>query len=336
MKDYVIEFKNYEKKFKKGKIGPLDFNIEKGKITAILGSSGSGKSVAIKTMIGAISKFSGEVKVCGYSKKKRNAHLANKFISFYTQMDFSLYEMNVVTYLKNMSIVLGIKSSQRDEIIDYWLEFFDLKKDKDKQIKNFSWGMQNRLSLIICAMKNSDIFVLDEPGANLDSAWRNKLKNLLIDYKKKGKTILFTSHNIDEVNDLIDYYVILGENGNQMFKGSKEELDLYSKYKLYFCEDFDYEGLKTFLNSKNIKVFKHDKIENSIVFATRSTKEINWVFLYLIKETSPVQNLVRLPINMNSIYKAIEGKDTIKKVETKDSNKVEKERFLNKKEIVKN
>ncbi|QGS52223.1 ABC transporter ATP-binding protein [Spiroplasma tabanidicola] len=315
-----MEFKNYIKKFKKNAIGPLNFQIKKGKITAILGASGSGKSVAIKTMIGAITNFSGDVNICGYSKKKRNSHLANKNVSFYTQMDFSLYEMNVVTYLQNMCIVLGVDKKVVNEKIDFWLDFFDLKKDAKKKIKNFSWGMQNRLSLIICAIKDADILVLDEPGANLDSSWRNKMRNLLVDYKNNNKTILITSHNIDEINDLIDDYIIL-EDGKQVFNGSKEQLNMYSKYKIYFYGSFNYNGFKEFLIKKNISVFKYDEKENSVVFGTKSTKEINWIFLFLLKEETPVLNLVRLPINMESIYKAIDGgKKTKEKQNLEDLN----------------
>ncbi|ASP28129.1 ABC transporter ATP-binding protein [Spiroplasma corruscae] len=312
MENYVIEFKNYVKKFKNTKIGPLNFQVEKGKTTAILGASGSGKSVVIKTMIGAISNFDGEVKVCGYSKKKRKAHLANKDISFYTQMDFSLYEMNVVTYLKNMCIVLGVNKKSINHKVDYWLDFFDLKKDAHKKIKNFSWGMQNRLSLILSLIKDTDVIILDEPGANLDSSWRNKMRNLLIDYKNRGRTIIITSHNIDEINDLIDYYVVL-EKGKLVFTGTKLDLNMYAKYKMYFYEKFDYESFQKFLSGKNIKAFKYDELENSIVFATNSTKEINWIFLYLIKETTPILNLVKLPVNMDSIYKALEDNNDYQK-----------------------
>ncbi|AKX34022.1 ABC transporter ATP-binding protein [Spiroplasma litorale] len=308
----VVEFRNYVKKFKSTKIGPINFEIKKGTTTAILGASGSGKSVVIKTIIGAISNFDGDVFVSGFSKKKRKAHLANKEISFYTQMDFSLYEMNVVTYLKNMCIVLGIDKKSINQKVDYWLDFFDLKKDAHKKIKNFSWGMQNRLSLILSLIKDTEIIILDEPGANLDSSWRNKMRNLLIDYKNRNRTVIITSHNIDEINDLIDFYVVL-EKGKLVFKGTKLDLNMYAKYKMYFYERFDYESFQKFLSGKNIKAFKYDELENSIVFATNSTKEINWIFLYLIKETTPILNLIKLPVNMDSIYKALEDNNEYKK-----------------------
>ncbi|AKU79607.1 ABC transporter ATP-binding protein [Spiroplasma turonicum] len=323
MENNVVIFKDYVKKFKNTKIGPLNFEIEKGKTTAILGASGSGKSVVIKTIIGAISNFEGDVRVCGYSKKKRKAHLANKDVSFYTQMDFSLYEMNVVTYLKNMCIVLGVEKKSINHKVDYWLDFFDLKKDAHKKIKNFSWGMQNRLSLILSLIKDTDIIILDEPGANLDSSWRNKMRNLLIDYKNRERTVVITSHNIDEINDLIDYYVVL-DKGKLVFKGSKIDLNMYAKYKMYFYERFDYESFQKFLNGKNIKAFKYDELENSIVFATNSTKEINWIFLYLIKETTPILNLVKLPVNMDSIYKALEDSDQFNKDLIENNNVLDK------------
>ncbi|AHB36513.1 ATP-binding cassette domain-containing protein [Spiroplasma apis] len=306
MEDLIIHFDEYVKKFRNHKIGPLSFGIKKGQFTAILGSSGSGKSVIINTIIGAIKTFHGKVTVNGFSKKSGKHFYGNKDISLYTQLDFSLFEMSAIPYLKQMCLIMGIPKKEIKAKIDYWLKYFDLWKDKTKKLKEYSWGMQNRLSLILCLIKEADVLVLDEPAANLDSFWRNKVRNLLIDYKNAGKTVIMTSHNIDEVNDLIDYYIVV-EAGKLLFTGSKLQLDMYSKYKVFFSDEINLPKLKAFLKEKGLKTFKYDEFENSLVIATNTSKEINWVFLYSLKETAPILNLVKLPVNIESIYKALEA-----------------------------
>ncbi|WP_148285972.1 hypothetical protein [Spiroplasma taiwanense] len=78
------------------------------------------------------------------------------------------------------------------------------------------------------------------------------------------------------------------------------------KYKVFLTEKYEIEEFREFLNSKKIKSFKYDSIENSITIAISNYKQLNYVFLYLIKNNLPLKNFVKLPINMESIHKALE------------------------------
>ncbi|AGR42176.1 ATP-binding cassette domain-containing protein [Spiroplasma diminutum] len=306
-----IILKNFLKKFKKNQVGPISLKIYEKKITAILGSSGSGKSVLINSIIGATRNFKGDIFVKNTSRKKLDNYKVNKFIGFYTQIDFSLYKINVVLFLKTICLVYGIEKKEINKKIEYWLNYFDLWVAKDKNVNEFSWGMKNRLNLILCFIKDAEIIIMDEPGANLDSYWRNRVKNLLVEYKNRGKTIIITVHNIDEISDIIDEYVIL-ENGKKVFEGSREELNVFSKYKIYIKDKFDLDQFRNFLNNKNIKSFKFDEQENSLVISIDEYKQINYLFLYLIKNNLPLVNLMKLPINMESIHNALGIKVEIK------------------------
>ncbi len=301
----IITFKNFTKKFKTNQIGPINFDIDRGSITALLGGSGSGKTVVLNALTGIIKKYKGEILIEKINRKNRKSYLINKSIGYYTQMDFSLYDISAYNFLYDSCKIFGLAKNKIKEKIEYWLTFFELWDKKDKKLKNFSWGMKNRMNFIICFIKEPDIIILDEPGANLDSIWRNKIKNLLIKFKNEGKTIVVTVHNIDELAELFDDYIIL-ESGEIIFKGSKKELDLYNKFKIFFSVKTDIKKFRDFMNSKKIKTFKYDPLENSIVFASNSAEDINWVFLFLLKESVPIKNLIKLSISMESIYKALE------------------------------
>ncbi|AUB31705.1 ATP-binding cassette domain-containing protein [Spiroplasma floricola] len=302
-----IVIKNFLKKFKQNKVGPISCEIKKNRVTAILGSSGSGKSVLINSIIGATKKFKGDILIKNISRKKLFNYKVNREITFYTQIDFALYDIKVTFFLKTMCLSFGINKKEINSKIEYWLKFFDLWEARNKKISNFSWGMKNRLNLILCFIKDSEIIIMDEPGANLDSVWRYKIKKLLINYKEQGKTIIITVHNIDEIADIIDDYIIL-EKGEKIFEGSKEELDLYPKYKLFIKQKFNVENLKNFLAKYNIKSFKYDETENSLIIGIKNQKQINYLFLYLIKNNLPLSNVNSLPINMEAIHKALESR----------------------------
>ncbi len=301
----IIMFNNYIKRFKKKVIGPLNCSIKEGRITALLGSSGSGKTVIINSLLGIIKEFKGDIQIENISRKKRYYYLANKKIGYYTQMDFSLYIVSAYKFLLDICIMMGLKKDKARERIEYWMKYFDIWESKDKPIRSFSWGMKNRMNLILCFIKKPEILILDEPGANLDSYWRNKIKSLLMEAKNDGKTVILTVHNIDEIADIIDDFII--DNGKNIFNGSSEELNIYSKYKVYITEKFEEKEFRNFLLTNNIKSFKYDKEENSLVVAIENFKQLNFLFLYLIKNNLPLKNLLKLPINMEAIYKALEN-----------------------------
>ncbi|WP_342258971.1 ABC transporter ATP-binding protein [Spiroplasma endosymbiont of Dioctria linearis] len=307
MNENLIEFSEFFKKFSKTEIGNLSFKIKPSRVTAVIGRSGSGKSVILNSLIGAIKKYKGNISINNNNRKKMDSYKENSLIGFYTQMDFSLYDISAFKFLQIICPSFGIKKKELNEKIEYWMRFFDIWESKDKKLKNYSWGMKNRMNLILCFIKDPQIVILDEPGANLDSIWRNKVKNLLIDFKREGKTVIITVHNIDEIADIIDDYLII-DSGKIVFQGSAEELNIYTKYKIFFFDNIDYKRMKLFLDKKNIRSFKYDFEEKSLVFATNNAKEINWIFLYLLKESIPIFNLIKLPINMDSIFKAIESK----------------------------
>ncbi len=304
----LIIFDNFIKKFKSNKVGPISFQIEQGKIVGLLGTSGSGKTVILNALLGIIKKYKGKITINNIKRKSRSYHKANRMIGYYTQMDFALHDISAYNFLKDSCLIMGVKKSKIKEKVKYWMEYFDVWNHRNKKVKDFSWGMKNRINLILCFIKDPEVIIMDEPGANLDSYWRNKVKNLLVEFKKQGKTVIITVHNIDEISDIIDEYIIL-ESGQKIFEGTKETLNIYSKYKLFIKDLFDVEKFRDFLLQENIKSFKYDRDENSLVIAAKNYRQINYLFLYLIKNNLPLINLVKLPINMESIHKALENQN---------------------------
>ncbi|WP_339030780.1 hypothetical protein [Spiroplasma endosymbiont of Cantharis nigra] len=102
-------------------------------------------------------------------------------------MDFSLYDISAFNFLKDTELVMGIKKSKINKKVKYCMQYFDIWDNKKKKRKDFSWVMKNRMNLILWFIKYPEIIIMDEPGVNLDSYWRNKVENLLIDYSKQEK-----------------------------------------------------------------------------------------------------------------------------------------------------
>ncbi|WP_106078941.1 ATP-binding cassette domain-containing protein [Mesoplasma coleopterae] len=300
---------HFHKKFKDINIGPFSFNIEKGKVTALLGSSGSGKSVFLNSLLGATLNYDGNIYINGKERKKSSSIENNSNVGFYSQMDFSLYSITAYDFLYNMCNVMGLDKTLVRSRIEYWLKKFDLWTSKDKPLNAFSWGMKNRMNLILCFIKEPEILILDEPGANLDSKWRGQSYKILKEFKEEfNSTIILTVHNIDEVYNIIENFVIL-EKGKLLFSGSKSELNLYKKINVSFEKDVVLAEVEKLLNQHNILTFKFDLSTNSLVIGLNEHQTFNDALAILEKNHLQPKDVVAQAINMDAISKALEDKE---------------------------
>nr|VZK65386.1 Energy-coupling factor transporter ATP-binding protein EcfA3 [Mycoplasma feriruminatoris]VZR75529.1 Energy-coupling factor transporter ATP-binding protein EcfA3 [Mycoplasma feriruminatoris]VZR97941.1 Energy-coupling factor transporter ATP-binding protein EcfA3 [Mycoplasma feriruminatoris] len=307
---YSVVVDNFYKKFKDIEIGPFSFNIEKGKITALLGSSGSGKSVFINSLLRTSINYQGSIFINQKERKNNDSIQNNSDIGFYSQMDFSLYSISAYDFLYNMCYVMGLENKLVKQKLEYWLKKFDLWEAKDKPLKSFSWGMKNRINLILCFIKEPKILVCDEPGANLDSYWRKQIYTILDEFKKNSNsTIILTVHNIDEVYDIIQNFIIL-EKGKLLFSGSKQELNLYKKTKITFEYNILLEQVEKILNQNDILTFNLDTNNNSLVIGLKEYQSISDALDVLKKHNLYVKSLDTLSIDIDMIKKALEDKIT--------------------------
>ncbi|QVK03090.1 ATP-binding cassette domain-containing protein [Mycoplasma mycoides subsp. capri] len=307
---YSIVVDNFYKKFKDIEIGPFSFNVEKGKITALLGTSGSGKSVFINSLLGTSINYQGNIFINKNERKKNNSIQNNSDIGFYSQMDFSLYSISAYDFLYNMCYVMGLEDKLVKDKLEYWLKRFDLWESKDKPLKSFSWGMKNRINLILCFIKEPKILVCDEPGANLDSYWRKEIYTILNEFKKNFNTIILTVHNIDEVYDIIDNFIIL-EKGKLLFCGTKQELNLYKKTKITFKNNISLQHVEQILNKNDILTFNINYDQNSLVVGLKEFQTFSDVLDLLKKHDFFIKSIESLSIDIDMIKKALEDKNTI-------------------------
>ncbi|QVK07179.1 ATP-binding cassette domain-containing protein [Mycoplasma mycoides subsp. capri] len=307
---YSIVVDNFYKKFKDIEIGPFSFNVEKGKITALLGTSGSGKSVFINSLLGTSINYQGNIFINKNERKKNNSIQNNSDIGFYSQMDFSLYSISAYDFLYNMCYVMGLEDKLVKDKLEYWLKRFDLWESKDKPLKSFSWGMKNRINLILCFIKEPKILVCDEPGANLDSYWRKEIYTILNEFKKNFNTIILTVHNIDEVYDIIDNFIIL-EKGKLLFCGTKQELNLYKKTKITFKNNISLQHVEQILNKNDILTFNINYGQNSLVVGLKEFQTFSDVLDLLKKHDFFIKSIESLSIDIDMIKKALEDKNTI-------------------------
>lgn len=217
----MIRLKEIEKKFGKFEVlKNLSFDIEPGKITALVGPNGSGKTTIIKTILGLVKLDNGDILI--NDKSILNDYHYRKNIGYMPQTASFPENLTVREVLKMISDLRNSKIQPIDELI----EAMNLTSEMNKQIKTLSGGTKQKVSALISLMFNPSIIILDEPTAGLDPVASSNLKELVIKEKLKGKTIILTSHIMSEIEELADHIIFLIE-GKIKFDGSVLDLLTY-------------------------------------------------------------------------------------------------------------
>jgi fluoroquinolone transport system ATP-binding protein len=177
----------------------INFEVKQGEIFGFLGPSGAGKSTLQKILTGLISNYNGSAIVNGIECKKHRNHF---YESIGVDFEFpSLYEK--LTAKQNLQF-FGSLYTKKLRDMDELLQMVGLKQDADKKVSDYSKGMKSRLNFIKAILHDPDLLFLDEPTSGLDPSNSYEMKEIILQEKAKGKTIILTTHNMQDATQLCD------------------------------------------------------------------------------------------------------------------------------------
>lgn len=216
----MLELKKVSKDFASNKaVNKLSFKVENGKIFGLVGRNGAGKSTTFRMILKIIEPTEGDIL---YNGKKINQEVLDKFgylpeegslIPSYTVLELCEY----YGALKLMDI-----GEIRSKLIT-WLEKFNILDYLNKKVKDLSKGNRQKIQFIVSNLHNPELLILDEPFSGLDPISVEELKKCILELKEQGKTIIFSSHRMDHVEELCDEVVIL-DKGNTVLKDKINKL----------------------------------------------------------------------------------------------------------------
>ena len=228
----VIEVKNLKKSYKSNKaVDGLSFDLYRGEILGILGPNGAGKSTTINILSTILKKDDGEILYFGAPIEKRIREVKSKL--GIVPQDLAIFE-DIPAY-KNITFfasLYGIKGEKLKEAANYALEFVGLEERKDDKPKTYSGGMKRRLNIACSIAHRPEILILDEPTVGIDPQSRNHILEDLKRLKNEGTTIIYTTHYMEEIEQIADRVIIV-DNGKKIEEGTIGELlDKYSEENL--------------------------------------------------------------------------------------------------------
>lgn len=203
-----IEVKNLLKEYGEQKaVNQISFKVDKGEIVGFLGPNGAGKSTTMKMITGYLQPTSGNAFVCGMNVAEQPLETKKK-IGYLPELNALYYDMYVREYLGFVAEVHGISNKQ--QAIDKAIETVGLKIESKKKIGQLSKGYKQRVGLAAALVHEPEVLILDEPTSGLDPNQIIEIREV-IRQQGQNKTVLFSSHILQEVEAICDRVIIINK-----------------------------------------------------------------------------------------------------------------------------
>jgi len=254
----------------------INFQVAKGEIFGFLGPSGAGKSTLQKILTGLIKTYGGNSIVNGFESKKYNN---NFYQNIGVDFEFSsLYEK--LTGKQNLQY-FGSLYSKNLRNFDELLKAVGLQNDCDKKVSDYSKGMKSRLNFIKALLHNPDILFLDEPTSGLDPNNSRDMKNIILEEKAKGKTIILTTHNMLDATELCDRVAFIVDGKIKALDSPHNLIMSKGAAKIRYTYLEDGEKTRECLLSKTNEDIKlHELIQNNQIVSIHSSEPtLNDIFM---------------------------------------------------------
>lgn len=200
----------------------VSFTVESGKLVGLIGLNGAGKSTTINEIIGLLTPYSGEINIDGLTLRA-NPREYRQQIGYIPETPSLYEELTLREHIETVAMAYGIEQEQAFERVEPLLKMFRLDQKLDWFPVHFSKGMKQKVMIICAFVVDPSLFIVDEPFLGLDPLAISDLIQLLDEEKKKGKSILMSTHVLDSAEKMCDSFVIL-HKGQVRAKGDLPQL----------------------------------------------------------------------------------------------------------------
>ncbi len=281
----MIQINNLTKQFKKIRaVDQISFQVKKGDVYGFLGPNGAGKTTTIRMIMGIIKPDNGSIKFNG-----KEINTVERRTLGYLPEDRGLYQKQT---LKEILIYFGLlKGLEKKEAIakcNFWLQRFNLGNQKMRKVEELSKGNQQKIQFILALLHNPQFIILDEPFTGLDPVNQILLKDIIKEQKDEGKTIIFSTHQMDQVERLCNNLCLINK-GRLILEGSLN--DIRSSYsnkaiETKFYGNIDESKLQSFFSDYDLK---RNKVSGILI------KEKNDFLEWMISQVSIESFKVNIP-----------------------------------------
>ena len=282
----------------------VSLDIRKGSIFGLLGPNGAGKTSMIRIINQIINQDEGEI----FIDEKKITYDDVRKIGYMPEERGLYKKMKVGDFLLFMGKLKGLS---RDKCIDSaadWFENLEVSNWWKKNIEDLSKGMSQKVQFISTVIHNPDLIILDEPFSGFDPVNANLVKKNLLRLKEEGKTIIFSTHRLESVDELCDHLAMIN-NSKKILDGNTDEIKMNAKSDTYILK----HDKKIKSNDQLFDVISQNKLSRNVYVSELSLKKgksYRNMFYEISKDIEIISFEQKVP-NMNDIFimKVEEGKN---------------------------
>ena len=201
----------------------VDLHIPQGTTIGIIGASGAGKTTFLKLISGVLEPDSGMVRSLRRDPVERTDGFLRRISVLFADVPVFDERLSIIDCFEEIRIMYGIKQQEYDERLDYISETLGFTENLLSKSKQLSLGQKRRAELGLTFLRDAELYIFDEPCIGLDQNGKAAFYKLIEEKKREGKTILVSSHDMEDISKIADRVLLL-DKGEVAFYGSREEL----------------------------------------------------------------------------------------------------------------
>ncbi|OPX33678.1 ABC transporter [candidate division KSB1 bacterium 4484_188] len=276
----------------------ISFSIQQGSLFGLLGPNGAGKTTTMRMIMNIIIPDEGKIELLGepFSEKTKDR-------VGYLPEERGLYpKMKLLAMLQFLGEMKGLSGNQAKKVASQWLERFDLMQWANNKVQDLSKGMQQKVQFIGTIMHSPDLLIVDEPFSGLDPINTKFLKDILLELKQQGTTIILSTHLMDQAEKLCDHICLINR-GKAVLNGSLKEIkQQYSHNSVHL----EYQGDASFIKELPF-VHSVDDYGNYMEIRLDEQTNADLLFQALAESKMPVKKFEVSESSLNDIFIEIVG-----------------------------
>lgn len=279
-------------------VDDVNFTIESGQIMGLIGQNGSGKTTTFRMILKLLNQDEGTIRWNGqpFSKEFFNR------VGYLPEERGLNQKMTVEHQILYFAQLRGKTKAEINPLIDQWMAEFKVVGQRKDKIKSLSKGNQQKIQLITTLIHEPDLIILDEPFSGLDPVNAELLENGIRRARDRGASIIFSSHNMNNVEELCDNMVML-KNGRQVLSGTIHEIrESFGRTRLFLESPLTISEIEAIPGALSVR-----EMSNGLHYVTLEQAEVGRQIFELATKDGYITTFSQQPPTLEEIFKQIAG-----------------------------
>jgi len=306
----LLELRNLKKYYATQKaVDDISFAIEPGQIFGLLGPNGAGKTTLLRMITGIFYPDEGQILFDGkpFDPQRDIHHIG------YMPEERGLYKkMKIGEQALYLAQLKGLSKDHAMELIKEWFVKLEMQSWWNKKVEDLSKGMSQKLQFVTTVLHRPKLIILDEPFSGLDPVNSNVIKEEIFQLAKKGSTVIFSTHRMEQVEEICDHIVLVNK-GQKILDGTVKNVKQQFKKNLF---RIGFESLPASNHNQTFEVVKENN-DHSLIVKIKEGHSPNDVLRYYLQDNTPITSFNEILPSLNEIFiQLVEGTPATRQFQT--------------------